>query len=83
MDDTGGKNNSRDLIENEELIQVAAVKDKQIDLLSNMLAQKEVDLKNQKVENERIQKETTTSQQQEIQQRILENQKLLTKITDL
>lgn len=54
MDDTGGKNNSRDLIENEELIQVAAVKDKQIDLLSNMLAQKEVDLKNQKVENERI-----------------------------
>lgn len=36
----------------EDLIQIAAIKEKQIDLLSNMLAQKEVDLKNLKFEKE-------------------------------
>ena len=35
---------------NEDLTQMAAVKDKQIDLLSSMLAQKEVDVKNVKLE---------------------------------
>ena len=34
---------------NDEHVQVVAVKDKQIDLLSSMLAQKEVDLKNLKL----------------------------------
>ena len=83
MDDTSGKNNSRDLVEQDELAQVAAVKDKQIDLLSNMLAQKEVDLRNQKIENEKIQKESSAARQQEVQRYMLENQKLLMKMADL
>ena len=71
------------MVEQDELAQVAAVKDKQIDLLSNMLAQKEVDLRNQKIENEKIQKESSAARQQEIQRYMLENQKLLMKMADL
>jgi hypothetical protein len=40
------------MVSQEELVQVGAVKDKQIDLLSSMLAQKEVDCKNAKLEYE-------------------------------
>lgn len=71
------------MVEQDELAQVAAVKDKQIDLLSNMLAQKEVDLRNQKIENEKIQKESSAARQQEVQRYMLENQKLLMKMADL
>ena len=42
--------NSSITMSNEDLTQMAAVKDKQIDLLSSMLAQKEVDVKNVKLE---------------------------------
>lgn len=44
LDDTNG-------MRNEEAVQIAAVKEKQIDLLSSMLAQKETDIKNLKDEN--------------------------------
>ena len=71
------------MVEQDELAQVAAVKDKQIDLLSNMLAQKEVDLRNQKIENEKIQKESSAARQQEVQRYMLENQMLLMKMADL
>jgi hypothetical protein len=42
---------------NDEHTQIVAVKDKQIDLLSSMLAQKEVDLKNVKLSQETITKD--------------------------
>ena len=48
-----------------------------------MLAQKEVDLRNQKIENEKIQKESSAARQQEVQRYMLENQKLLMKMADL
>jgi len=46
LDETNQKSISDDMT------QITAVKDKQIDLLSSMLAQKEVDMKNIKLENE-------------------------------
>ena len=57
------RTNSSISMTNEDLSQMAAVKDKQIDLLSSMLAQKEVDVKNIKLENA----ETTKDKDQKYQ----------------
>ena len=36
----GGRKNSQNFVDNDEVAQITAVKDKQIDVLSNMLAEK-------------------------------------------
>ena len=57
------RTNSSITMTNEDLSQMAAVKDKQIDLLSSMLAQKEVDVKNIKLEYAETTKEKDQKQQ--------------------
>ena len=61
------------MMENSELVQVAAVKDKQIDLLSSMLAQKEVDMKNLKIEQEEAFKKKEQELQSQLQSKEIEN----------
>ena len=78
LDDTNG-----DPTGNEELVQVAAVKDKQIDLLSNMLAQKGVEMKKQKIEGEKAFKEKEAELVKENQAKIIENQKLIFKMSEM
>lgn len=78
LDDTGGRRAS--FSQSEEVTQVTIIKDKQIDLLSSMLAQKEVDIKNLKLEYEQQIQELTQKMTASINQRELENQKQQEKI---
>ena len=71
--DDSQRKNSMSMMENSELVQVAAVKDKQIDLLSSMLAQKEVDMKNLKIEQEEAFKRKEQELQSQLQSKEIEN----------
>ena len=71
--DDSQRKNSMSMMENSELVQVAAVKDKQIDLLSSMLAQKEVDMKNLKIEQEEAFKKKEQELQSQLQSKEIEN----------
>lgn len=71
LDDTNGRKNS--LSQSEDLVQVTAVKDKQIDLLSSLLAQRDLDIKNLKLEHETKIKELSQRLEASINQKEVEN----------
>lgn len=56
------------------MVQVAVVKDKQIDLLSSMLAQKEVEIKNLTIEHNNHLREVTQKMVDQLNMKELENQ---------
>lgn len=81
--DASGRKGSSNYVDSDEVAQITEVKDKQIDVLSNLLAQKQADYKTSKADYEKRIEELETSKTKEVQQKQIEIQKLIVQIGEL